>query len=211
MPRDKTDTHKKVLAAAKEEFSEYGFEKASMRRIGERCGLTAAGLYRHCKDKSDLFDQIVGPAVEEMERWIDEHVEQSRKNLDDPDALFRDTEIDMVEELVFPHMDDYRILLTGAQGTRYENFLHDLVESQAEITGSFIDAMELRGYPVKRVSDNEMHLLLSAYVTALFEPVIHGFTLDEAMRCLRTVEAFFMPGWKMLMGCDDQLVTEKSL
>ena len=34
MPRDKTATHIKVLAAAREEFMEYGYENASMRRTG---------------------------------------------------------------------------------------------------------------------------------------------------------------------------------
>ena len=56
MPRDKTATHVKLMAAARREFLEVGFEKASMRSIGERCGMTAAGLYRHCRDKEDLFD-----------------------------------------------------------------------------------------------------------------------------------------------------------
>ena len=50
MPKDKTASHARVLAAAREEFLAYGFEKASMRRVGERCGLTAAGLYRHYTD-----------------------------------------------------------------------------------------------------------------------------------------------------------------
>ena len=40
MPRDKTVSHVKIMAAAREEFMEYGFGKASMRRIGERCGMT---------------------------------------------------------------------------------------------------------------------------------------------------------------------------
>ena len=45
MPRDKTANHIKLMAAASEEFLEYGFEKASMRSIGERCSRknTAAG------------------------------------------------------------------------------------------------------------------------------------------------------------------------
>ena len=48
MPRDKTASHIRLMAAARQEFLEYGFEKASMRSIGERCSLTAAGIYRHC-------------------------------------------------------------------------------------------------------------------------------------------------------------------
>ena len=59
MPKDKTVTHIKVLAAAREEFMEYGYENASMRRIGQRCDMTAAGLYRHCKDKAGLFGELV--------------------------------------------------------------------------------------------------------------------------------------------------------
>lgn len=34
----------------------------------------------------------------------------------------------------------------------------------------------------------------------MFEPVIHGYTQEEAYRCLETVEAFFLPGWKQLLG-----------
>lgn len=71
MPRDKTASHTKVIAAAREEFMEYGYENASMRRIGERCGMTAAGLYRHCRDKADLFREIVSPSVKKIDDWLE--------------------------------------------------------------------------------------------------------------------------------------------
>ena len=35
---------------------------------------------------------------------------------------------------------------------------------------------------------------------ALFEPVIHGYSEEDARTCLETVEAFFLPGWKNLIG-----------
>ncbi|MGX8719418.1 MAG: hypothetical protein ACQGQP_09985, partial [Desulfovibrio sp.] len=56
------------------------------------------------------------------------------------------------------------------------------------------------GYPVRDIYPSELHLLLSAYSTALFEPVIHNYPLKDALRCLDTIEAFFLPGWKQLMG-----------
>ena len=74
MPRDKTESHIRLMAAAREEFLTCGFEKASMRSIGEHCGMTAAGLYRHCRDKEDLFDQLVSPAADQLEGWLREHV-----------------------------------------------------------------------------------------------------------------------------------------
>jgi hypothetical protein len=50
------------------------------------------------------------------------------------------------------------------------------------------------------IDAKEMHLLLSAYTTALFEPVIHGYTEEEAYRCSEMLEEFFLPGWKQLLG-----------
>jgi len=41
---------------------------------------------------------------------------------------------------------------------------------------------------------------LTAYITALFEPVVHSYSYEEAMSALNTLEEFFLPGWKQLMG-----------
>ncbi|MDO5133962.1 MAG: TetR/AcrR family transcriptional regulator [Eubacteriales bacterium] len=201
MPRDKTASHVRVMAAASEEFLEYGFEKASMRRVGERCGFTAAGLYRHCRDKEDLFDQLVAPAVERIKAWMDTHLTKYLAAVQDEGNLqWQDSWVDMMREIVYPHMDDYYLLLTCSSGTKYENFLHDLTQTAQERTLRYLPVLREKGLAIRAISPMEMHLLFSAYVTALFEPVIHRYTLDESMRCLETVEAFFLPGWKALFG-----------
>ncbi|MBR1822454.1 MAG: TetR/AcrR family transcriptional regulator [Clostridia bacterium] len=201
MPRDKTASHAKILIAAREEFLEYGFEKASMRRVGERCGMTAAGIYRHCRDKEDLFEQLVAPAVNRLYDWLKGHVGRYMEAVQgDGAVLWRDTEIDLMREVVYPHMEDYRLLLTRAQGTKYESFLHDLAAyNQAEME-KYLPMLRAKGYNARDIAPKELHLLLSAYTAALFEPVAHSYPLDEALRCLETVEAFFLPGWKRLMG-----------
>lgn len=201
MPRDKSASHVRVLAAASEEFLEYGFEKASMRRVGERCGFTAAGLYRHCRDKEDLFDQLVAPAVERINAWMDAHLTKYLAAVQEKGNLqWQDSWVDMMREIVYPHMDDYHLLLTCASGTKYENFLHDLTQTAQEQTFQYLPVLRDKGLAIRAISPTEMHLLFSAYVTALFEPVIHRYTWEESMRCLETVEAFFLPGWKVLFG-----------
>lgn len=201
MPRDKTASHVKVMAAAREEFMEYGFEKASMRRIGERSGMTAAGIYRHCRDKADLFDQLVAPAIARLDDWLDAHIHRYVDAAQDDQVVrWNDSEIDMMREVVYPHMDDYRMLLTAAQGTKYEHFLHDLTEaSQAQIL-KYLPMLKAQGLAIRDFTPRELHLLLSAYTTALFEPVVHSYPLEEALRSLELIEAFFLPGWKALLG-----------
>ena len=201
MPRDKSASHVRVMAAASEEFLEYGFEKASMRRVGERCGLTAAGLYRHCRDKEDLFDQLVAPAVERISAWMDAHLTKYLAAVQEEGNLqWQDSWVDMMREIVYPHMDDYHLLLTCSSGTKYENFLHDFTQTAQEQMLQYLPVLRDKGLAIRAISPMEMHLLFSAYVTALFEPVIHRYALEESMRCLETVEAFFLPGWKVLFG-----------
>ncbi len=201
MPRDKTANHIRIMAAAKAEFMEFGFDRASMRRIAERCGMTAAGIYRHCRDKEDLFDQIVSPAVDRINEWIDAHVARYVDAVKKEGHMqWSDSEIDMMREVVYPNMEEYHLLLARSKGSRYEDFLHDLTEQHQDRLLSYIPLLKSQGYEVWDIEPKELHLLLSAYTTAMFEPVVHNYSMEEALRSLKTVEAFFLPGWKQLMG-----------
>ena len=201
MPRDKTANHIKIIAAAKAEFMEMGFDKSSMRSIAERCGMTAAGIYRHCVDKEDLFDQIVAPAGDCINAWLDAHVARYVNAVHHEERIqWRDSEIDMMREIIYPNMEEYHLLLAKSRGSKYEHFLHDLTEGQQAQLLQYMPMLKAQGYAVRDIPPKELHLLLSAYTTALFEPVIHNYSVEEALRCLTTVEAFFVPGWKQLFG-----------
>lgn len=63
MPKDKTASHVQVEAAMRAEFLEKGFEDASVRSIAARAGMSAAGLYRHYKNKEDMFDALMRPLL----------------------------------------------------------------------------------------------------------------------------------------------------
>jgi len=209
MPRDKALSHERIIRAARDEFSEYGFDKASMRRIGKRCGLTAAALYRHFDSKEAVFDALVRPALEDLRGWIDEHVGRSVDAIRACNALPGDkeareiwdsTEIDMMRELIYPRMEEYAMLVNKAHGSRYENFLNDFVEYQMKMMTPQLKELRQLGLDVKDISEKELHLVTTAYCTALFEPVVHNYSFEDAVRYLDTVEAFFMPGWKNLLG-----------
>ena len=203
MPRDKSLSHVKSMAAARAEFLEMGYEKASMRSIGERCQMTAAGIYRHCRDKADLFEQLVSPAVENLDAWARAHmlryeepVKKGRK------LVWQDSNIDMMRELVYPHMEDYHLLVAKSKGSKYENFLHDLTEAAQDKLLAYLEELREGGYQVPKIAPPQIHLLLTAYVTALFEPVVHNYSCEEASEALTTLEKFFLPGWKLLMGIE---------
>ena len=77
----------------------------------DRIGMTAAGVYRHCRDKADLFGQLVSPAVQDMNAWLMGHIQRNAEALQRGSAqLWQDTEINMMRDLVYPRMDEYRLL-----------------------------------------------------------------------------------------------------
>lgn len=201
MPRDKSLSHVKIMAAARAEFLEMGYEKASMRNIGDRCQMTAAGIYRHCKDKADLFDQLVSPAVENLNAWAQAHMMRYEEPVKKGKKLvWQDSNIDMMRELVYPRMEDYHLLVAKSKGSKYENFLHDLTEAAQNKMLAYLGELRDAGYKVPEIPPRQVHLLLTAYVTALFEPVVHNYSCEEASEALLTLEKFFLPGWKLLMG-----------
>ena len=209
MPRDKSLSHEKIIRAAMDEFSEFGYDKASMRRIGQRCGLTAAALYRHFDSKESMFEALVEPAVTDTKKWLESHVAASEEAVRraagadvaaDPEMMWNSTEVDMMRELIYPRMDEYSMIINKAKGSKYEDFLNELVTDHQERLMPHLRMLREAGYDVRDISEDELHMLITAYCSALFEPVAHGYTLENALRYLGTVEGFCMTGWKKLMA-----------
>ncbi len=201
MPRDKSVSHIKIMAAAKAEFLKMGFEKASMRSIADRCGMTAAGIYRHCKDKEDLFYQLVSPAEERLMEWASAHMRRYEEPIRKTrKVVWQDSFIDMMREVVYPDMEDFHLLIARSKGSKYENYLHDMTQMAQDKFLEYLDEMRISGINVPNITKQQLHLLLTAYLTALFEPVVHNYPLEEANEALSTLEKFFLPGWKKMMG-----------
>lgn len=194
MPRDKSISHEKIVQAAKAEFAEYGYRDASMRRIGHRCGLTAAALYRHFESKEAMFEALVGPAVRDMDEWIE-------MRSADFGEQWKRAEIAMMTDLIYPRMEEYSMLINKSAGSGFENFLDELIDDQQQRMIPYIQELKSQGVCTRDISEEELHILLTAYCTALFEPIAHEYTYDQAVKYLATVEEFFKPGWESILGC----------
>lgn len=203
MPKDKTETHQKILPAARAEFLEKGFEQASMRSIAGRVGMSAAGLYRHFADKEAMFTALVEPVLAEAGVWYQQHKDKDYAYLEqgDLESMWdQNAELEMMMDLVYAHFDVFKLLLCKSEGTRYANFLHDFVMLEQEETLAYLDAARQMGIPSRENEPKELHLLLTAYSNALFEVVAHDFSREEAVHYLKTLQEFFNPGWRAVLG-----------
>lgn len=58
------DTKEKILMTALELFARDGYEAVSVSTISGRLGMTKGALYRHYRNKRDIFDRIVERLIE---------------------------------------------------------------------------------------------------------------------------------------------------
>ena len=65
-PRNSKATKELLLAAAGEEFSEYGLAGARIDRIAERAGANKRLLYMYFGDKDQLFDAVLARHIEAL-------------------------------------------------------------------------------------------------------------------------------------------------
>lgn len=203
MPRDKTQTHQKILPAAMAEFLDKGFEKATMREIAQAAGITAAGLYRHFADKEAMFSALVEPVLEKFDIWYRDHRARDYLLLEqgDLDSMWgQGTELAMMLDLVYENFDAFKLLLCRSEGTKYAEWKHEFVMLEQKETLDYMEAAKEKGVVVQEVKPEELHLLLTAYVGAMFEVVVHDFSKEDAVHYLRTLEAFFTPGWREVLG-----------
>lgn len=206
MPRDKTAAHEKIIEAARQEFLEKGFEKASMRSIAERTGMSVAGLYRHFADKESMFDFLVEPATSMVQSFYDEEKESDFQWIGehDLDSVWAATfDLSPVLDLIYEQHEAFQLLLSCAGGSRHENFVKDFVDMDVRDFHAFIAAARENGYQVREIPDEEMHMILTAYFEAFFDIVRNDVPLPEAKERAATLARFFAPGWKALFSEDN--------
>lgn len=197
------DTKEEILEAARKEFMEKGFQEASMRKIASKVGITATALYRHYTSKEDIFDAVVEPVVSAWESMcITEEIRQTdtaRKC--GLDAMWNDTEQSrMIVDMLYQNVDAQKLLFFKSKGTKYENYLHEIITKIQSATLNFMEELEAEGMHINHVDDKEMHLILSAQYSAVLEMIDHDFSYEEALHYADTLALFFKEGWRKFLG-----------
>lgn len=199
----KSETKKKILEVGKKEFLEKGFKDASLRGIVKEAGFTQGAFYGYYADKEALFTDLVSEAADGL-------VEQFKKAQDvyfnlieqDKTKIGRDLSVEYLNVFVnyiYDNLDAFKLVLCCSEGTRYENYIHDLVELEVSVSKKYYRLLEEADKIEGTVSDDLHHMIVSAYFTAVFETVIHDMSREKAMRYVNELAVFFNAGWDAIL------------
>ncbi len=195
--KEKEETRAKIMAAAKEEFSEYGFEKASLRRICSKAGCTTGAIYFFFKDKDELFCEIVNHVLIPVQTAVTEHILEDKENsshiLVESDFEHEIALADKLVDILYSHREEAMILLTKSAGSSLEK-APDMIIAELEKEYGELATVYAR-QEGKKVDEYMVHWLSHLHVEAYIHLVTHEKDVKAAKKRTRKIMLFLVRGW----------------
>ena len=204
MEENSATTLEKIQEAAMAEFLDKGFQGASLRQIVKNAGVTTGAFYGYFSSKEALFTAIVEPhatALMGKFMWAQTSFAELPEE-EQPQHMgveSRDYVAWMVD-YICRHREPVKLLLCCAEGTSYENFIHNMVEVEVESTLRYMGVLRRMGRDIPQMSRSLCHIIASGMFNAIFEVVIHDMPYEQALRDVEQLQTFYTAGWSNLMG-----------
>ena len=204
MARQIEGVAERIVDAAKREFRDKGYVDASLRTIAAEADTSTNSIYVRFGDKEGLFSAIVEPVLNEMtERFIRI---QERFHLMTPEEQaermpkYADGGTSELIDYMYEHLEEFRLLLDASYGTRFHNFVDELVRIEVEYTYKFMEAV---GYSDKfgdAVTQKLLHIVTTSRFESIFEIIRHGMSREEATEYIELLSRYHRCGFIEIFG-----------
>ena len=200
---DKSEqTKQRILAVAKEEFSDKGFMGASLRIIAEKASVTTGALYGIFSDKNHLFNELVYRPAESLCSMYENEI-LLFNNLQDSEKLkildsFNDSYALMFVNFIYDNFDEFKLIVMSSGGTIYEQYIDKLITLETRSMVCFFKILKQNGSEIPELRADLIHMLVSSYFNGMFEVVAHDMKKEDAIEYVLIIAKFFHCGWKNL-------------
>lgn len=189
----------KILTCAKQEFLAKGYTDASLRTIAAAADTSTNSIYVRFHGKEGLFSAIVEPVVNGMmERFVAIQEQFHQKDSRAQETELNDYALNGMESLVdymYDHLDEFRLLLDASYGTRFLNFVDEMVHVEVEYTYKYMEAIGCPEQIGGTLTETVLHIVATAYFEGLFEVVRHGMDREEAKRYIDLLGRYHHTGF----------------
>ncbi|WP_028041864.1 TetR/AcrR family transcriptional regulator [Candidatus Stoquefichus massiliensis] len=196
----KEDTRQKLLDSAKQEFLEFGYQKASLRRICKNAGVTTGALYFFFEDKADLYDVLVRDFATLIMNMLKGHTEIENEIYQEVFQYDKDLDIKIGKQLIsayYAHQDIGKLLIRCSQGTTYEHYFDRIIDFFEKHNKNVI--IHLTGIDNPVFNECTMHWLAHLQVESFLHILSHDFSEEKALEQVEIVVTFLKGGFNALM------------
>ena len=189
MNAENKNVKQKLLEIGRKEFCEYGYDKASMRRVSAAAGVSTGAIYFFFQNKQDFFQGILDETAQELKKRIYSYAESEINGRNS--SAMNDSAL---LEFLLEHKEEVRILFERSEGTIYENYKEELFEILEQSYAVFYKRFGgcQRDYDIVKI-------IVRMRMCGLSE-LIHGdYTMEEMMRYIKLLAFYGDSGFEGMM------------
>ncbi len=201
MVKNENDYEKRklLIEAAKKEFLEKGYNKASLRNICAKAGMTTGALYFFFSNKEDLYESIVNPPIEELKRMIIEHYKEDSEFLANQDSLdignIDHSDIaEMIVKHIYKNYDSFILLLSGSKEDALDKEIDEFVELIEKSTVLMVKDSKYYTYDPFMT-----HWMAHTTVDSVAHVIKHEKDESIAQKRIQSIMNYLVIGWIKLV------------
>ncbi len=198
----------RIITAAKREFLDKGYVEASLRTIAAAADTSTNSIYVRFGDKEGLFSAIVEPVLSEMiERFIriqERFHHMSPEKQAEQMPKYADGGMSELIDYMYGHLDEFRLLLDSSYGTRFHNFVDELVRIEVEYTYKYMEAVGYSDKLGNALTEKLLHIVTTSRFEGIFEIIRHGMSRDEAFEYIELLSRYHRTGFIEIFGKGDK-------
>lgn len=194
------ETKELILKVSKEEFISKGYDNASLRSIALKCHISATAIYRHFKNKEEIFKAVINPFIiyfNEMTHYVEEKDNEFLKNDSISEMWNFEHDGSFQYNLLFGKYIDLVRLIVKERKSWLKNFI---VRYEYEATIKYIHQMKEQGYKIKSFSLISFNVLLDSYLEAYLNLLDKNLDDEELLIISNEINDFYTIGFRSLLG-----------
>ncbi len=159
----KKEVQNKIYQGAMEVFKENGYGRATMKEISKKSKVPIGNIYRYYENKEVLFDDIVFELYSTLKyNHIHENLEEIPSNFSKTPRMFLNNYINLATSKPM----EFFILFNASAGTKYENFLEELVEIRWK---KYLAYKRKSGIDYGHVDEEFIMILMKSSITSIID------------------------------------------
>ena len=179
-----------LLSSGKDQFLAYGFEKASLRTICKKAGLSTGAFYNHFSGKEELFSSLVEPMLYGFRKMYQDVISQEMADL----TTGVENELTSITYAI-AHKDEFRLLFECSKGTKYEGFKEYLI--QEVFYPSYQEVFDR--YAGRHVDPALVRIILHMKFEEYMELIYGEYTMNEVKKLIIQLTVFSEAGFHRLL------------
>ena len=203
MVQKESVTKKKILEVAAAEFMANGFQKASLREIVRKAGVTTGAFYGYYDSKEAVFDALVKEHADNFialyKKFLADFENLPAEKQASSIGLYSSESIVAMYNYAYENIQTFRLIIKCSAGTRYEHFIHDFAASEIESTHNFYKVLQEQGKNPSEMSPFTKKVVINGMFASFFELLMNDVSQEEGVKYVKELYSFYEAGCRRFL------------